>query len=202
VSFTSTTMTCRSVTILRPGWVSKKKSAGWHHAAMLRAATLVLTSALILCSGPATAVVRNGGSGNDRLDGTQQADTLKGKGGDDRLFGLGGPDLLVGGPGDDSVKGGPGLDDLGGGTGDDRIIAGFDDLADRTYGGPGDDVIFVQGPDEASGGTGNDRIVATYPDAAMFIQCGPGDDELIFNEKPPRSIVTDDCEDVQVISAG
>jgi Ca2+-binding RTX toxin-like protein len=171
---------------------------------MLRhcAPALVLTTALVLAAGPATAVVKNGDGGDDKLKGTARADTLRGKGGDDRLFGLAGPDLAVGGPGNDVVKGGQGLDDIGGGTGDDRVLAGFDDLADRTYGGPGDDVIFIFGPDSTSGGPGTDKIVATYPDADMFILCGGGRDEVVFNEQPPKAVVLDGCEDVRVESAG
>jgi Ca2+-binding RTX toxin-like protein len=170
-------------------------------AVMLRSTVLALTAALVLCSGPASAVVRNGGPGDDKLKGTDQADTLRGKGGNDRLFGLGGDDLLVGGPGDDSVKGGPGLDDMGGGTGDDRLVAGFDDRPDRTYGGPGNDVIYISGADSTSGGSGDDKIIATYPDPKMDILCGGGDDEVIFNEPHP-GVFLDSCEDVQVISAG
>ena len=175
---------------------------GWHDAAMFRLPALVLTVVLVLAGGAASAVVKNGGAGADKLKGSPHADTLRGRGGDDRLFGLGGPDLLVGGPDDDVVKGGPGLDDLGGGTGDDRVLAGFDNVGDRTYGGPGEDVIFIFGPDEASAGPGADKVVATYPDADMLIQCSGGDDEVIFNEKPPKGIVSDDCEHVEVASAG
>jgi Ca2+-binding RTX toxin-like protein len=184
--------------------VSQKKisASRWHDAAMKRLAALVLTSALVLFGGAASAVVKNGGAGDDKFMGTQGNDTLRGKGGDDRLFGLGGDDLLVGGPGDDSVKGGQGLDDLGGGTGDDRINAGFDNVKDRTYGGPGNDVFFVFGPDEVSAGPGNDKVVAAYPSSEMFILCGSGSDEVIFNEPAPAGVVSDDCENVHVVSAG
>ena len=49
----STTMAGRSVTILRPRWVSRRtRGARWQHAAMLRATALALTAALVLCSGP------------------------------------------------------------------------------------------------------------------------------------------------------
>jgi len=37
------------------------------------------------------------------------------------------------------VKGQAGLDDMAGGPGDDFLVAGFDDVDDRTYGGPADD---------------------------------------------------------------
>ena len=174
---------------------------------MLRPPAIVLTAALVIClgllgSGTASAVVRNGGSGSDKLRGTNANDTLRGRGGNDRLYGLTGDDLVVGGPGADTVKGGQGVDDLGGGTGDDRINAGFDNVMDRTYGGPGDDVFFVFGPDEVSAGDGDDRVVAAYPDPTMFIQCGQGTDEVVFNQSPPSGVVSDDCEDVHVESAG
>ena len=100
------------------------------------------------------------------------------------------------------MKGGLGLDDLGGGTGNDRIIAGFDNVADRTYGGPGNDVIFISGPDETSAGRGDDKIVATYPSVGMYITCGAGDDEVVFNQAPQKGTTSDDCEDVRIESAG
>jgi len=196
------------VTILRPGWVSQKKIGAprWHDAAMKRLAALVLTVALLLAlllaGGAATAVVKDGGPGADRLRGTGADDTLRGKGGDDSLRGFAGDDLLKGGAGDDYLNGGPGLDDLGGGSGNDVILAGRDAVADRVYGQSGNDEIYVFGADQASAGGGDDLVYATYPDKGMFIMCGTGHDEVIFNQTPPKHAVFDDCEDVHVVPAG
>jgi Ca2+-binding RTX toxin-like protein len=169
---------------------------------MKRLAALIVTAALVLAGGSASAVVKNGGAGDDRLRGTNADDTLRGKGGSDSLRGKGGDDLLKGGPGGDYLNGGPGLDDLGGGSGNDVILAGRDAAPDRTYGQSGNDEIYVFGKDQASAGGGDDLIYATYPDTGMFIMCGTGEDEVIFNETPPKHSVFDDCEDVRVESAG
>jgi Ca2+-binding RTX toxin-like protein len=174
----------------------------WHDAAMLRLPAIVLTATLVLGGGAASAVVKNGTDGNDRLRGTSGSDTLRGKAGEDSLRGFGGDDLLKGGPDDDYLNGGPGLDDLGGGPGNDVILAGRDDVADRTYGQSGNDEIYVFGRDQASAGGGDDRIIATYPARGMFIMCGTGEDEVVFNQTPPPHATFDDCEDVHVESAG
>ena len=163
---------------------------------------MALTAALFLAGGAASAVVKNGGPGDDRLRGTNADDTLRGKAGGDSLRGYGGDDLLIGGSGEDYLNGGPGLDDLGGGSGNDVILAGRDAVADRTYGQSGNDEIYVFGKDQASAGSGDDLIYATYPDKGMFILCGTGEDEVIFNQTPPKHAVFDDCENVHVESAG
>ena len=69
----------------------------------------------------------NGTSGNDRLDGTREADALNGKAGNDRLSGGRGDDALNGGSGNDVMDGGNGNDTFvfAAGFGDDRI-KGFD----------------------------------------------------------------------------
>jgi Ca2+-binding RTX toxin-like protein len=62
----------------------------------------------------------NGTNGNDRLDGTREADALNGKAGNDRLSG---------GRGDDALNGGAGNDILEGGRDDDTFVftVGFGD---------------------------------------------------------------------------
>jgi len=172
---------------------------------MLRRAVpaLALSVSLVLAGGAATAVVKNGTAGDDRLRGTGGSDTLRGKPGDDKLMGLGGDDFLKGGPGVDYVNGGQGLDDIGGGPGNDVILAGRDRFEDRLYGQSGDDEIYVWGDDQATAGGGDDLIYATYPGSGMFIICGTGRDEVVFNQPPPAgTVTTDDCEDVHVESAG
>ena len=49
-------------------------------------------------------------AGNDRIEGTPDADTLDGLAGNDRIFGLGGNDTLSGGAGADTLIGGQGDD--------------------------------------------------------------------------------------------
>jgi Ca2+-binding RTX toxin-like protein len=206
VSFTLTTMPTGTVIILRHRWVSQKKicTSRWHDAAMKRLAALALTAALVLAGGVASAVVKTGGAGDDRLKGSQGKDTLRGNGGNDFLDGLGGDDLLLGGQGNDQLKGGPGLDDLGGGPGNDRIVAGAaDNRNDRLYGGPGNDVLYVWGSDEVDADIGDDKIIVTYPGPDLFLQCGGGVDRVVLNEPAPASAFIDnDCEEVNVVSAG
>lgn len=164
---------------------------------MSKLPALVLSAALVLAGGAASAAVKDGTDGNDQLTGTSGKDTLRGKAGNDRLLGLGGDDLLIGGPGSDVIKGGAGLDDMGGGTGADLLVAGFDDSVDRLYGGPGSDVLSIYHADEASGGSGPDKIVVIDPEPGVFIQCGGGDDVVVVEGRLPAHTVTDGCEDVQ-----
>ena len=168
----------------------------------LATAAAALTITLVTGLSPADAVIKNGGPGDDRLDGTAQRDILRGKQGDDRLFGYAGNDNLIGGTGNDKLKGGPGGDDLVGGGGNDRLVAGFDDVRDYALGLIGDDVIYVWGDDEADGGEGDDRIFATYPAAGMRIDCGSGEDKLVLNEEPGPAVGIAGCEEVEVRSAG
>jgi len=164
------------------------------------AAALILT--LVTGSAPAHAVIKNGGPGNDRLDGTSQRDILRGKTGNDRLFGYAGNDNLIGGTGNDQLKGGPGGDDMVGGAGNDRIVSGFDNVRDYVHGQLGDDVIYVSGNDEADGEEGDDRIFATYPAPGMKLDCGSGQDKLVLNEEPGPGVGIAGCEQVSVQSAG
>jgi Ca2+-binding RTX toxin-like protein len=186
--------------------VSEKKigPSGGTMRTMKRLAVLALTVALGLAGGAASAVVKDGGGGNDRLTGTASKDTLRGKGGNDRLDGLGGDDLLLGGPGNDQLKGGPGLDDLGGGDGNDRIVSGAaDNRNDRIYGGPGNDVLYVWGSDDVDADIGDDKIIVTYPGPDLFLQCGGGVDRVVLNnEAPAGAFIDNDCEEVNVVSAG
>ena len=60
-------------------------------------------------------------SGNDKLTGTDVAETINGLSGDDTLNGMGGDDELNGGDDNDLLIGGPGADELNGGDGQDTI---------------------------------------------------------------------------------
>lgn len=107
----------------------------------------------------AEAVVRQGTSGNDRLRGTDGADTLNGLAGNDRLEGDKGDDVLNGGTGSDRLEGDKGNDRIDGGADADRIRGG--DGSDRMTGGTGDDVFFFDnkdGTDTITDFTDGDRI--------------------------------------------
>jgi hypothetical protein len=62
-----------------------------------------------------------GGSGNDQLTGSAQADALVGGAGNDVLFGLAAADTVSGGAGNDFISGGAGADTLTGGDGVDTF---------------------------------------------------------------------------------
>jgi Ca2+-binding RTX toxin-like protein len=134
-----------------------------------------------------------GGSGDDTLIGSPNADTLDGGNGSDRIEGLAGNDLLIGGNGDaggDSLAGGDGADQLLGGAGNDELSgdSGPDVLdggsdADDLDGGSGNDVITGgSGADSLDGGSGNDRLRGGDPftgiDDADILDGGEGDDDL------------------------
>jgi Ca2+-binding RTX toxin-like protein len=133
-----------------------------------RQATLLvvlMTAVILLVGGVALAKVITGDRGDNRLVGTEKADTFRGKRGDDRLYGKGRADKLYGGKGGDRLYGGDGNDilrfgigpcctypgDRGqGNAGDDRLIGGSG--VNGMSGGPGNDTI--------NGGEGNDIILS------------------------------------------
>lgn len=104
---------------------------------MRRVTLLTLAAALLvaLTAGVAAAKVISGTTGDDKLVGTNRADTLRGFDGDDRLYGRGGDDTLKGYIGDDFP--------LRGAKGDDTIVGGLG--ADRSYGQGGSDTIRTVG---------------------------------------------------------
>ena len=79
---------------------------------------------------------------NDKLFGTDEAETINGKTGDDVLSGGGGDDTLNGGGGDDVLEGGPGADTINGDDGDDAV----------SYEGSAAGVTIHLGAGRASGG--------------------------------------------------
>ena len=129
----------------------------------------------------------SGGSGNDRLIGTEYidiffggpghdiieagrgADMVYGEGGNDYISALADPNSdgdfsnneMFGGPGDDYIEiygnDPTGKNDLHGDEGNDIIIGGYG--SDDIYGGDGDDDIDARnGDDEVWGGAGNDIL--------------------------------------------
>jgi hypothetical protein len=123
-------------------------------------------------------VVLNGFGGDDELVGGRARDVLDGNIGDDVLYGAGGDDAVLGDVGDDELHGGRGPDELQGSNGSDEL-----------WGGPGDDriVSFDQNPGPPE----------PMPDR---IRCGPGEDtvymgtedraghgcEVVYRGTPPR----------------
>lgn len=101
---------------------------------------------------------RDGGRGNDNLNGNSRDDSIHGGAGHDVINGNGGDDDLDGGVGDDVLKGGLGDDALSGGLGNDRLFGGSG--RDRLAGGAGDDQMNGgSGRDHMEGGKGNDVYV-------------------------------------------
>jgi Ca2+-binding RTX toxin-like protein len=94
-----------------------------------------------------------GGGGNDRVIGTEWADSFQGQAGNDTLEGRGGNDALDGGDGDDTLRGGAGDDELWDGAG-----------VDICDGGDGDDIVHLDlatdftAAEQISGGLGNDAL--------------------------------------------
>jgi Ca2+-binding RTX toxin-like protein len=92
--------------------------------------------------------VLDGGTENDVLTGSNNADTLRGGAGWDVLRGRGGVDYLYGDDGNDTLRGGVGNDWAYGGAGDDAI-----------YGEDGNDTLFGDaGGDFIDGAAGRDTI--------------------------------------------
>lgn len=86
-----------------------------------------------------------GGSGDDRLIGSGDDNTLWGGGGDDRIEGRAGNDALHGDGGDDTIVGGAGRDVMTGGAGNDAFV--FTSLGDSSRGAGNADRItdFAEG---------------------------------------------------------
>ena len=107
-----------------------------------------------------------GTQGDNRLNGTEQADIILTFGGNDVISGRGGDDLIISGGGNDSIGGGGGNDAIFAGSGNDVVGGGNDD--DRIFGGKGNDLLDGgagndlvsgdQGNDTVLGGTGNDTV--------------------------------------------
>ena len=100
-----------------------------------------------------------GGTGNDTLEGSNNADSLFGGIGNDSIRGYNGADSLSGGVGFDTIMGDAGMDNISGGDNDDEIHGGAD--SDYLYGDGGSDLIVAIGGGSADGcygGSGDDSI--------------------------------------------
>ena len=150
-----------------------------------------------------------GTSGDDHMDGGDQADEMQGDQGDDVIDGQQGDDDMCGDQGDDDMNGGPGNDNMAGGPGNDRLNGGSgnDDLEgdagdDTEFGDAGNDtlrgdsgndvLVGGRGRDHLSGGRGND-VIRARDGRRDVIRCGAGHDRVIADHKDK---VADDCESV------
>ncbi|BBK31414.1 FG-GAP repeat protein [Stella humosa] len=139
----------------------------------------------------------DGGFGNDRLAGSNQADTIRGNGGDDTITGDGGRDRLEGNTGNDSILGQGDEDIAWGGQGNDMVNGNQANdwvLGDRgadtvhggaghdfVWGGQGDDRVFGDGShDMLSGDRGNDTLTG-----------GQGADRFVIKEAAGYDLVAD-----------
>ncbi len=132
-----------------------------------------------------------GTSGDDVLQGSDDAETICGLGGDDVIRGGGGDDVLRGGAGRDALTGNAGNDTLDGEGGDDSLLGGTG--ADQFNGGADTDTAkytdhqdevdasIATGADDGSVGEG-DEITASVEN----LRGGAGDDLLIGNADANR----------------
>ncbi len=80
-----------------------------------------------------------GGSGDDRINGSNSGNTFLGNAGEDTLVGNAGNDSLLGGEGDDFLDGAEGNDTLNGGKGNDTVVGDYGN--DALAGGDGNDSL-------------------------------------------------------------
>ena len=105
-----------------------------------------------------------GGTGNDKLWGGRDRDSIKGGAGNDTLYGEGAKDVLDGGAGKDRIQG---QGTLKGGAGNDFIDTIFGDGGSRSI------------VSKLFGGAGNDRFV-TGNGAKETVDCGSGNDQVTW----------------------
>jgi Ca2+-binding RTX toxin-like protein len=104
----------------------------------------------------------SGGSGNDMLTGSPNADIIGGGEGNDTIVGLAGVDLMNGEGGDDTITGGPGNEQNQlGGDGNDTFIWNPGDGSDGLIGEAGTDTMVF------NGSAGNE-VFATTVEGAGF----------------------------------
>ena len=92
-----------------------------------------------------------GGSGNDRIIGTDAAEVLHGGGGNDTLFGKGGNDSLYGDAGNDVLDGGTGAD----------LFRGGDGIDTADYSRRGEDLTIGVGTKNDDGAAGDTTMSIT-----------------------------------------
>lgn len=98
-----------------------------------------------------------GNGGNDELYAGRTGDILDGGDGDDKLYGGSGEDSLWGGADQDFIQGGPGDDQISGGGGNDILYG--EDGNDQIWGDGGNDKVHGgNGDDTCMGGAGTDLV--------------------------------------------
>jgi Ca2+-binding RTX toxin-like protein len=114
--------------------------------------------------------VVDGGGGNDRIAGSDAAETLIGGWGKDVLDGNGGNDKLAGGAGADRLYGYNGNDYLNGGSSGDRLEGGAGN--DTLAGESGADRFFTLDgePDVLFGGTNRDSVQGDAADLLASVE--------------------------------
>lgn len=128
--------------------------------------------------------VLNGGTNEDRLNGTDGDDVLLGNSSNDYLNGGNGNDILVGEFGADILDGGTGDDDLNGGYDSDYLLGNSgNDYLDGFYGNDilngedGNDTLDGWNEsDSLNGGSGNDSLLGWYGED--YLDGDDGDDTL------------------------
>lgn len=138
-----------------------------------------------------------GSTGDDTLEGGDGEDVVDGGDGRDYVDGSSGSDILSGGRGNDTVYGGDGLDDVLGGQGRDYLDGGND--TDTVLGGRHDDVVSGgndgdrlgggAGDDVIYGGTGTDELLDLAGDNTAYLQ--DGDQNLEQGYAHTRRITVD-----------
>ncbi len=125
-----------------------------------------------------------GGAGDDVIETGAGADRIEGGSGDDEIDGGRGSDRIDTGSGNDQIKGGRGTDTIMAGSGNDRVqgqqsadmIEGMSG-ADVIVAGSGSDTVFAgSGADRISGGSGQEMIVGGS--GKDRVTAGSGSDEI------------------------
>ncbi len=175
---------------------------------------------------PGRSLFVDGQGGNDRMEGTEAAETLSGNhGGNDTLLGFGGDDMLAGGSGTNLLEGGAGDDrlldqgissTLRGGAGNDLLQTSYLSSGDAVTqvetqilipdgllmeGGEGDDHIINQADARATmrGGEGNDRFNVSTRDW-QALEGGAGNDSItLFGPEGPMLYHRGDLEHVRAL---
>ncbi len=102
----------------------------------------------------------NGSEQRDSITGGTLADVLSGLAGQDTIDGLAGDDIIFGGDGDDLLRSGEGNDSLEGDEGNDFLVGGLGN--DTLRGETGNDTLIASSPGAIlDGGLGQDQLVAT-----------------------------------------
>ncbi|NEQ76159.1 MAG: DUF4347 domain-containing protein [Okeania sp. SIO2C9] len=131
----------------------------------------------------------NGTDENNTIIGLAGNDTINGRGGDDQIIGSRGSDFLYGKDGDDTLEGRQGNDFLFGGNGNDSLVGGQG--RDRFNGGTGNDTL--------TGGASIDRFIFNTNDEFNSDDIGidditdfvPGQDIILLDKSTFTAITSD-----------